>query len=123
MSIFLFWFLPGIIGTLLLNWLFNHIDDEQIKKITISDAISMIGFTILGICAGWLTVVVFVAMSYDELNLGKIVLWKKKKKKKKKVSDAEILDDLLKLARDKPSLKQQMIDKLNFEKPIKGLEE
>ncbi|KKM55941.1 hypothetical protein LCGC14_1552140 [marine sediment metagenome] len=126
-ALFLFWLLPGMIGTVLLNWLFNHIDKNKIKQITISDALSIAGMTILGTAFGWLTIVVFVAMSYDELKLGKIVLWKKKKKKKEsrvdKISDADILEDLFKRAVEKPSLKQQLIDKLNFEKPIKGLEE
>lgn len=120
MDVFLIWILPGMIGTVLMHWLFRYIDKSKVKQVTISDALSAVGATILGIAFGWLTVVVFVAMSYDELKLGKIVLWKKKKKKK--VSDADILEDLLKLAKDKPSLKQQLIDKLNFEEPIKGLE-
>lgn len=126
MDVFLFWILPGMIGTVLLHWLFRYIDKIKVKQITISDALSMVGMTIMGIAFGWLTVVVLVAMSYDELKLGKIVLWKKKKKKKhhkKKVSDAQILDDLFELAIDKPSLRQQLYEKLTIEKPIKGLEE
>ena len=116
-----------MIGTSLMVWLFHHIDGKVIKQVTISDVMSAVGFTILGIALGWLTILVFIAMSYDELKLGKVVVWKKKKKKKKeKISDAEILNDLFELAKDKPSLKQQLVEKLNFElkeTPIKGLEE
>lgn len=124
MDVLLFWILPGIIGTILLNWLLYCVDNITVKQVTISDVLIMIGTSILGMVFGWLTILVFVMMAYDELRLGDIVLWKKKKTKQPKASDADILDDLFKRALDKPSLKQQLIEKLNFdEKTIKGLEE
>jgi len=127
MDAFLFWILPGMIGTALLFWLFHHIDGKSVKQVTLSQVLAVIFLVVLGTLLGWLTLIIFIGMAYDELDLGDIVVWKKAKKtKKKKASDAEILNDLLELTKDKPSLKQQLAEKLNFEfkeTPIKGLEE
>jgi len=123
MDAFLYWLLPGMIGTVYLFWFFNLTD--PIKQISISDVFAGIFVAAIGTVLSWLTIVMAIGMTYEELNVGDIVLWKKTKKKKKtkKVSDADILDDLFKRAEVKPSLRQQLIDRLNFEeKPIKGLE-
>ena len=121
MNIFIFWLLPGMLATVALFWLFN---EDGIKQLTVGDVLIGIGGAVMGTMLGWLTVFMAASFSYDEFDLGDIVVWKKKKKKPlPKPSDADILDDLLKLAAKKPSLKQQLIEKLTVEKPIKGLEE
>ena len=124
MNAFLYWLLPGMIGTVYLFWFFSLTD--PIKQITISDVFAGIFIMVIGIVASWVSVIMCIGMTWEKFDVGDIVLWKKMKKEPRidKVSDADILEDLLKRAVEKPSLKQQLIEKLNFEqKPIKGLEE
>ncbi|KKM24503.1 hypothetical protein LCGC14_1604390 [marine sediment metagenome] len=128
MDVFLYWILPGMIGVAYLGWFwFFSVAKTPVKKITVSDMFDGLALTIFGIAMGWVTIVIAIFITYDEFDVGDIVVWKKKKKKKKepyKVSDADILEDLFIRVKNKPSLKEELMEKLTFEqKPIKGLEE
>jgi len=126
MNAFLYWLLPGMIATTYLFWFFAATETEPAKQITVSDTLDGVFLAILGTAFGWLTIIMAIGMTYDEFDVGDIVVWKKKKPHIDKVSDADMLEDLFKRAIDKPSLKQQLAEKFKFEfkeKPIKGLEE
>ena len=125
LNVFLYWLLPGMVGITYIFWFLN-VTGDPIKQVTVSDVFEGIGITLLGTLLGWVSVIMCIGMTWEKFDVGDIVLWKKMKKEPRidKVSDADILEDLLKRAVEKPSLKQQLIEKLNFEqKPIKGLEE
>ena len=89
----LYWLLPGMIASVYLLWFFNFKVGEKVKKITLNDLLAGIGISAVGIVGGWVTVLMAIGMTWDDYDIGDIIVWKETKKKKKpeKLTDEELI--------------------------------
>ncbi len=77
------WLLWPIVGLLSAGWLWfmmTYLQDSKpiVEEITLGDALSTIGIILLGMAAGPIALFLVIFVTWEELNVADIVLWKRK---------------------------------------------
>lgn len=81
------WLLWPVVGLLSAGWLWfmmtflpvkNAADSKPIEEITLGNALSTIGITLLGMVAGPLALFFAIMITWEELKIADIIIWRRK---------------------------------------------